>query len=140
MPRPVVPGQPLHLIQRGNNRAECFVDDEDRTYYLRTLREASRRMRCAIHAYVLMTNHVHLLLTPEDEAGPARMMQGIGRRYVRYFNERHDRTGTLWEGRFRSTLIDSDERLCKNAWHVAAERSTCTPPQQRVQQPRPELG
>jgi putative transposase len=99
MPRPVVPGQPLHLIQRGNNRTTSFVDGEDYECYLRALREGSRRAGCAIHAYVLMTNHVHVLLTPEDEGGPARMMQGIGRRYVRYFNERHGRTGTLWEGR-----------------------------------------
>jgi len=108
MPRPIVPGQPLHLIQRGNNRTAAFLDRQDLAFYLRVLHETSRRAGCAIHAYVLMTNHVHLLVTPQTARGPARMMQGIGRKYVRYFNERHGRTGTLWEGRYRSTLVDSD--------------------------------
>ena len=108
MPRPIVPGQPLHLIQRGNNRTRSFADREDYACYLRVLRDAGKRAGCAIHAYVLMTNHVHLLVTPDTERGPARMMQWIGRGYVRYFNQRHGRTGTLWEGRFRSTLVDSD--------------------------------
>ena len=107
-PRPIVPGQPLHLIQRGNNRTASFHDRHDFAFYLRVLHDVSRRAGCAIHAYVLMTNHVHLLVTPETEGGPARMMQGVGRRYVRYFNERRGRTGTLWEGRYRSTLVDSD--------------------------------
>jgi putative transposase len=107
-PRHVVPGQPLHVIQRGNNRAISFVSADDFANYRRILGEASRRARCAIHAYVLMTNHVHLLTTPEDEDGPASMMQMLGRRYVRYFNVRQARTGTLWEGRFRSAPIDSE--------------------------------
>ena len=108
MPRPIVPGQPLHVIQRGNNRTACFHDRQDLAFYLRVLHEMSRRSGCAIHAYVLMTNHVHLLVTPHQTRSPARMMQRIGRSYVRYFNERHGRTGTLWEGRYRSTLVDSD--------------------------------
>ena len=108
MPRPIVPGQPLHVIQRGNNRTACFHDRQDFAVYLRVLDEMSRRAGCAIHAYVLMTNHVHLLVTPQTARGPARMMQRIGRSYVRYFNERHGRTGTLWEGRYRSALVDSD--------------------------------
>ncbi len=107
VPRSVVPGHPLHLIQRGNNRTRSFVAPEDYAYYKRVLRESSVRARCAVHAYVLMTNHVHLLVTPESAQGPARMMQAIGRRYVRYFNESYSRTGTLWEGRYRSTLVDS---------------------------------
>ena len=111
MPRPlrfILPGHTLHVIQRGNNRAPCFVDDEDRAHYLATLRHASDRARCAIHAYVLMSNHAHLLVTAADASAPARMMQSLGRTYVRRFNWRHGRTGTLWEGRYRSGLIDSE--------------------------------
>jgi putative transposase len=85
-----------------------FSHGADYRYYLRLLEEASQDSGCALHAYVLMSNHVHLLVTPHDERGPARMMQAVGRRYVRYFNEHHGRTGTLWEGRFWSTLIDSE--------------------------------
>src|SRR4051812_18977650 len=95
--RPVIPGQPLHLVQRGNNRMATFSRSADYRYYLRLLGETSQDSGCAIHAYVLMSNHVHLLATPDGERGPARMMQAIGRRYVRYFNERWGRTGTLWE-------------------------------------------
>ena len=108
LPRPIVPGQPLHIIQRGNNRTQTFVDQRDYGVYLALLQLTRKRAGCAIHAYVLMKNHVHLLVTPETKVGPARMMQGLGRWYVRYFNERHGRTGTLWEGRYRSTLIDSE--------------------------------
>ena len=111
MPRPprfVLPGHTLHIIQRGNNRSACFVDDEDREYYLAALRRASLRARCAIHAYVLMTNHSHLLVTADASASPGRMMQSLGVKYVLYFNARHGRTGTLWEGRYRSSLIDSE--------------------------------
>lgn len=107
-PRSVVAGQPLHLIQRGNNRGATFIDACDYSFYRQVLHEASNRAGCEIHAYVFMTNHVHLLVTPDHDHSPAYMMQSIGRRYVRYFNDRSDRTGTLWEGRYRSTLIDSD--------------------------------
>ena len=111
MPRPlrfVLPGHTLHVIQRGNNRGPCFDDDEDRKRYLTVLLRASDRARCAIHAYVLMSNHVHLLVTASDASAAARMMQVMGPAYVRYFNRRHGRTGTLWEGRYRSGLIDSE--------------------------------
>ena len=111
MPRPlrfVLPGHTLHLIQRGNNRAACFVDDDDRERYLAALHRASNRARCAIHAYVLMSNHTHLLVTAEDASAAARMMQSLGPAYVRSFNWRHGRTGTLWEDRYRSGLIDSE--------------------------------
>jgi putative transposase len=107
-PRHVVPGQPHHVIQRGNNRAVSFVSADDFATYRHILGEVSQRARCAIHTYVLMTNHVHLLITPEEEDGPASMMQMLGSRYVRYFNDRQMRTGTLWEGRFRSAPIDSE--------------------------------
>ena len=114
MPRPprlVLPGYPLHLIQRGNDRSATFRVDEDYVVFRNALLVASRRVGCAIHAYVFMTNHVHLLVTPADEQGPAEMMQSVGRRYVRYFNERYRRTGTLWEGRYRSSLVESDGYL-----------------------------
>ena len=107
-PRAVIAGETLHLIQRGNNRGACFVDDEDRDWYLAALLRASRRARCDVHAYVLMTNHVHLLVTAGDTHAPARMMKTLGCIYVRHFNERYERTGTLWEGRYRSTRIDSE--------------------------------
>ncbi|HKP15651.1 MAG TPA: transposase [Gemmatimonadaceae bacterium] len=111
MPRPprvVLPDHTLHLIQRGNNRAACFTDDSDRKRYLLALLQVSERTRCTIHAYVLMTNHAHLLVTAGEADAPARMMHALGTRYVRYFNDRHGRTGTLWEGRYRSSLIDSE--------------------------------
>jgi putative transposase len=111
MPRPprvVRAGDTLHLIQRGNNRTACFVDDDDRERYLRALLHTSKRAGCAIHAYVLMPNHAHLLVTAREPCAPARMMQDLGRTFVRYFNERHGRTGGLWEGRYRSSRIDSE--------------------------------
>jgi putative transposase len=107
-PRPILPGQPLHIIQRGNNRTVCFGCDDDRQFYLRALQNTSRRAGCAIHAYALMTNHVHLLATATQESSAVRMMQMLGGRYVRYFNDRYERTGTLWEGRYRSSIIDSE--------------------------------
>jgi len=108
MPRIDVPGAPQHLIARGNNRAACFLTDQDRHVYLRYLAEAADDCACAIHAYVLMTNHVHLLATGHEPRAISRLMQSIGRRYARYFNHVHERTGTLYEGRFKSSLIDSD--------------------------------
>jgi len=107
-PRPVIPGQPMHIVQRGNNRTRTFIDRQDCRVYLDLLQLTRKRTGCAIHAYVLMRNHVHLLVTPDDRDSAARMMQGLGRWYVRYFNRRHGRTGTLWEGRYRSTLIDTE--------------------------------
>ena len=97
-----------HVIQRGNNRAPCFSDEIDRRRFLELLSEMAARYGCAVHAYVLMTNHVHLLATPTATGALSRMMQGIGRLYVAEFNQRHDRTGTLWEGRYKSCLVDTD--------------------------------
>jgi putative transposase len=111
MPRPlrfILAGHTLHIIQRGNNRSGCFVDDEDRERYLAALRHASERAGCSIHAYVLMSNHTHLLVTADEAPSPGRMMQSLGGKYVRYFNTRYGRTGTLWEGRYRASLIDSE--------------------------------
>ena len=105
------PGIAQHLIQRGNNRQSCFADEHDMVAFGGWLCDYSARYGVAIHAWVFMTNHIHLLATPEGEDGVSQMMQALGRRYVRYFNSRHSRTGTLWEGRYRSCLVDSDEYL-----------------------------
>ena len=110
-PRLELPDVPLHVVQRGNNRAACFFNDVDRRFYLKCLREAAASRGCAVHAYVLMTNHVHLLVTPPEEGAVGAMMQDIGRRYVRVINTLHGRTGSLWEGRFKSSLIDSERYL-----------------------------
>ena len=110
-PRIEIPGIPLHIVQRGNNRAACFFGDVDRRFYLKCLAETARRRSCAIHAYALMTNHVHLLVTPNAPGAASAMLQDVGRRYVRIINEAHGRTGTLWEGRFKSNLIDSETYL-----------------------------
>ena len=112
MPRPrrlVLPSVPLHVIQRGNNRISCFTCRSDYLVYLDILRECAYDCGCALHAYVLMTNHVHLLLSPDDEHGASVLMRRLGQRYVQYFNRRHTRTGTLWEGRFRSCLVLDDQ-------------------------------
>jgi putative transposase len=114
MPRPrrvVLPSVPLHIIQRGNNRVPCFAAQNDYLAYLEMLRECAFDCGCALHAYVLMTNHVHLLLSPDDDDSVSTMMQRLGRRYVLYFNRRHARTGTLWEGRFRSSLVQDERYL-----------------------------
>ena len=106
LPRLVVPGLPHHLVLRGNNRQHVFADERDYQEYLDALREAALLNKVRVHAYVLMPNQVHLLLTPADEQGMSRMMQSVGRRYGAAFNRRHQRTGTLWEGRFRAAVID----------------------------------
>lgn len=105
--RYVLPGIALHIIQRGVNRAACFQSEPDYLVYLSALRELSRKHGCAIHAYCLMTNHVHVLLTPQAVDSCTRLMRDLGRQYVPYFNRRHKRTGTLWEGRFRSCIVES---------------------------------
>src|SRR5688500_13939065 len=105
--RQVLPGIALHVIQRGVNRAACFRAEADYLVYLSHLRQLSARHECTLHAYCLMTNHVHLLLTPGDEESCSALMRDLGRRYVPYFNRRHGRTGTLWEGRFHSCMVES---------------------------------
>lgn len=111
LPRLYVPGCSHHVIQRGNNRQACFFDEMDYAVYLKKLRDASDKYQVSVHAYVLMTNHVHLLVTPSDELGMSRMMQSLGRYYVRYVNKAYRRSGTLWEGRYKSTLVDNDNYL-----------------------------
>jgi putative transposase len=106
-PRPVLPGIALHIVQRGNDRADCFRRDGDYMLYLVHLRELAAELGCAVHAYCLMTNHVHLLLTPPAADSCAALMRNLGQRYVQRFNRAHQRTGTLWEGRFRSFLVES---------------------------------
>lgn len=103
------PNVPLHVIQRGNNRTACFFGDVDRRFYLKCLATAAARRSVAVHAYVLMSNHVHLLVTPAEVGAVASMLQDLGRKYVRVINMIHERTGTLWEGRYKSCLV-SDER------------------------------
>ena len=106
-----MPEQPLHVIQRGNNRCAIFTRDEDYFVFRDCFADASRRHDCMVHAYVLMPNHVHVLMTPRVRHGVATVMQAVGRRYVRYFNDKYRRTGSLWEGRYRATLIDSERYL-----------------------------
>jgi putative transposase len=106
--RTVIPGQAMHVMVRGNNRETLFFSDVDRRTYLEWLREAARQFGCAVHAFALMPNHVHLLMTPQNKDSLAKTMQSLGRRYAQYFNQQHHRSGTIWEGRFRSSLIDPD--------------------------------
>jgi putative transposase len=111
LPRYNLPGQPQHIILRGNNRSIIFAAEEDYRFFLNCLQDVSDRHGCALHAYVLMTNHVHLLMTPERGDSIGKALQSLGRRYVQYFNCSQKRTGTLWEGRYKSTPIDSESYL-----------------------------
>jgi putative transposase len=111
LPRLTLAGYPHHIIQRGNNRQPIVVDPADREKLLGLIDEAARKFGVAIHSYVLMDNHFHLLATPQSAEGIPQAMQAIGRSYVRYFNDRHSRTGTLWEGRYRSTVVQAERYL-----------------------------
>jgi putative transposase len=104
-----IPGIPWHIIQRGNNRSVCFFAEEDYQLYLFHLDRLARKFGCAIHAYVLMTNHVHLLLTPAKADSAALLMKHLGQHYVQYVNREYRRSGTLWEGRFRSCLTQQED-------------------------------
>jgi putative transposase len=110
-PRFILPGVPQHIVQRGNIRKSCFFSVNDYLRYLQDLTTAANRNKVAVHAYVLMTNHVHLLATPEEDYGITHMMQDLGRKYVSYVNRTYARTGTLWEGRYKASLVDSDAYL-----------------------------
>lgn len=103
--RLVISGTPWHIIQRGNNRSACFYAEDDYRYFLQTLGEQAGKYQCAVHAYVLMTNHVHLLLTPSKADGVSQLMKHLGQRYLQHINRTYQRSGTLWEGRFRSCLV-----------------------------------
>ena len=111
LPRLTVPGYPHHIIQRGNNRQPIFASTADYEALLALLAENAAKFRVALHAYVLMGNHFHLLATPNTADGLPQLMQAVGRRYVRYFNDSQQRSGTLWEGRYKSTLIQTERYL-----------------------------
>ncbi len=111
LPRLTLPGYAHHVIQRGNNRQAIFLRPHDYTIWLQLAAECAQQCHVAIHAYVLMDNHFHVLATPESADGLPKMMQALGRRYVRYFNDQHARTGTLWEGRYKSTVIQAELHL-----------------------------
>ena len=107
-PRLSAAGIPMHVIQRGHDRDDCFFADADYQFYLRHLEEQAIAQGCLIHAYVLMTNHVHLLVTPDSQYGVSLMMKSLNQRYVQYVNSVYDRSGTLWGGRFKSCLTKTD--------------------------------
>ena len=111
LPRLTLPGYPHHIIQRGNNRQAIFTTTADYQALLGLIEVQAKKFEVDVHAYVLMSNHFHLLATPQTDTGLPQMMQAVGRSYVRYFNDLQGRTGTLWEGRYRSTLIQTDRYL-----------------------------
>ena len=111
LPRLYFPGCAQHVTQRGNNRDACFYAEADYKAYLAFLKDAATKYQVAIHAFVLMTNHVHLLVTPGNEQGVSRMMQAQGRKYVQYFNFTYGRSGTMWEERYKSMLVDAEHYL-----------------------------
>ena len=110
-PRTQLDGIPLHIVQRGHNREPCFFNEQDTQRYLHWLGEALVETRCSLHAYVLMTNHVHLLLTPKKAENVPKLIMSLGRRYVQYINRTHARTGTLWDSRYKSSLIHANTYL-----------------------------
>ena len=112
-PRFIIPGIPVHVVQRGHNRSAVFFEDEDYLAYVGWLKQAASRYSCHVHAYVLMTNHIHILATPEDNEGITRMMQYIGRCYVPYINNKYDRSGSLWEGRYKASLVQEEAYLLR---------------------------
>lgn len=116
MPRKLrlsTPGWPMHIVQRGNNRQDIFFDDQERYAYLNLLRESAEKYSVCIHAWVLMTNHTHLLCTPLEEHACSKLMQSLGGNYATYFNKKHGRTGTVWGGRYRSgQILDDSYLLC----------------------------
>ncbi|HUW25172.1 MAG TPA: transposase [Gallionella sp.] len=106
-----IDGVPLHIVQRGHNRQPCFFAEEDYYTYLHWLSEALHKEHCALHAYALMTNHVHLLLTPKDANDVPNLIIALGRRFVQYINTTYRRTGTLWDSRYKSSLIQAETYL-----------------------------
>ena len=110
-PRFFLPGVPVHLVQRGHSREPVFFENDDYRAYLEWLEESAQRYDCALHAYVLMTNHVHLLVTPQDADAISRLMQYVGRQYVPYINATYGTSGTIWEGRFKASLIHDETYL-----------------------------
>ncbi len=111
LPRIVIPNQPLHIMHRGNNRQDIFRCEEDMLRIKEDIFYALEKSGCQLHAYVIMTNHLHLLITPENKEQLAVFMQMMANKYVRYFNSKYERTGTIWEGRYKSCLVDSEQYL-----------------------------
>ena len=109
-----LPGVPYHLVQRGNNREVCFFAEDDYRLYLGLLKDYSQRYGVAVHAYVLMTNHIHLLATPESKDSLSRLMQCLGSRYAYFMNKHYRRSGTVWEGRHKSSAVDEQNYLLKS--------------------------
>ncbi len=109
--RIVLPNQPLHIMHRGNNRQDIFESEEDMARIIEDISLSLSKTECYLHAYVIMSNHLHLLITPKDKAQLSQFMQSMANRYVRYFNATRNRTGTIWEGRFKSSLVDSEHYL-----------------------------
>ena len=110
-PRFALTDFPLHVVQRGNDRRPCFFDERDFRFYLETLADASAHYHVLVHAYVLMTNHIHLLATPLVVGGVSKVMQSLGSRYVKFINANSERAGTLWEGRYKACLVARDEHV-----------------------------
>ncbi len=106
-----LPGYPYHIVQRGNNREACFIEPENYQFFLELWQQLSVRYQVRVHAYCLMTNHIHFLATPEFDDSISQTMKMIGSRYAQYINKTYRRTGTLWEGRHRSSLVQSDRYL-----------------------------
>jgi putative transposase len=117
-PRLRMAGLPVHVVQRGHNRSPCFFAEPDYLAYLTHLQELAPRFACAVHAYVLMTNHVHLLVTPDAADGISMLMKHLGQRYVQYINRRYKRSGTLWEGRFRSGIVLDEAHLLASHCYI----------------------
>ena len=109
--RTYIPALPYHIVQRGNNREACFIEPENYQFYLELWKECSIRYGVAVHAYCLMTNHIHFLATPKDEASISNTVKVVGSRYAQYINLKYQRTGTLWEGRHRSSLVQTGKYL-----------------------------
>jgi putative transposase len=128
LPRLAIAGLVHHVIQRGHNRQPIFLDDDDRLTYLHALRESAALHRVAVHAYVLMSDHLHLLVTPPTAEALSKMLQAIGRRYVAAFNRRHDRIGTLWDGRFRATVVEAGPHLLTCMRYIEQNPQRSMPP------------
>lgn len=119
-PRVHLPGYTQHVIQRGNNREACFFAEADYAAYREILGNAAGIAACQIHAYVLMTNHVHLLVTPQVHGGLSQLMKAVGQGYCHYFNQQHQRTGSLWEGRYKAEVIDTEHYLLTCSLYIEA--------------------
>jgi putative transposase len=113
---------PVHVVQRGNNRQVCFAKVADMAAYANWLDEYAKKFDVEVHGWVFMTNHVHLLLTPKDEAGVSKLMQTLGRLYVRYFNYGYQRTGTLFEGRYKSSVVQQEEYFLNCLRYIELEK------------------